>query len=95
MTGEDYRDESGRPVTESERELAALWADELGVPVERIRRTDNFFEVGGTSRAAARLVIALERRLTIGEFARTPSLTQLADLLDQRPAVPGTATVGA
>ncbi|TLS41235.1 acyl carrier protein [Streptomyces montanus] len=94
MTGEENLEDSGRPVTDSERKLAALWADVLGVPVERIRRTDNFFEIGGTSRAAARLVIALERRLTIGEFARTPSLTHLADLLDQRLTVSGAAAVG-
>ncbi|MFF4800381.1 acyl carrier protein [Streptomyces sp. NPDC001351] len=67
-----------------ERKLAALWAEALGVPVERIRRGDNFFEIGGTSRAAARLVVALERRLSVAEFARTPTLAQMADLLERR-----------
>ncbi|WP_330299329.1 acyl carrier protein [Streptomyces sp. NBC_00503] len=94
MTGEDDRESSSRPATESERRLAAAWADMLGVPVERIRRGDNFFEIGGTSRAAARLVTALERRLTMSEFARTPTLALMADLLDRRPAVPGVAALG-
>jgi hypothetical protein len=94
MTGADNRENSGRPATDGERVLAGLWAGVLGVPVERIRRGDNFFEIGGTSRAAARLVIALERRLSIDEFARIQSLSQMADLLDRRPAAGEFAAVG-
>jgi hypothetical protein len=94
MTGADTRENSGRPETDSEHRLAALWADVLGVPVERIGREDNFFEIGGTSRAAARLVIALEQRLSVSEFARTPTLSQLAGLLDGRPAALGVTAVG-
>lgn len=93
MTGADDRENSGRPETDSERSLAALWAEALGVPVACISRGDNFFEIGGTSRAAARLVIALERRLTVSEFVSARSLALLADLLDRRPA-PGVAAVG-
>ncbi|MEV8536067.1 phosphopantetheine-binding protein [Streptomyces sp. NPDC051211] len=87
-----------RPGTDSERRLARLWADVLGVPVNRIQRTDNFFEIGGTSRAAARLVIALDRHVSINEFAGTHTLTDLAGLLDQRLGVrraPVTAAVPA
>ncbi|MFI2782751.1 acyl carrier protein [Streptomyces sp. ALB3] len=94
MSGSDDRVNQGGPATEGERRLAALWAEVLGVPAERIRRGDNFFEIGGTSRAAARLVIALERRLTIGEFARSRTLTNMADLLDRRPAPRSGAAVG-
>ncbi|CAM5243501.1 hypothetical protein STENM327S_07287 [Streptomyces tendae] len=66
-----------------------------GVPVERIGRDDNFFRIGGTSRAAARLVIALpDRRLTIGEFARTPTLAHLAELVDVRTAAAGPVPAG-
>ncbi len=86
MPGAVNLENSGRPATDSERRLAGLWADALGVPVERIGRDDNFFRIGGTSRAAARLVIALEMRLTIGEFARTPTLAGLAALVDTRTA---------
>ncbi|MEV7617253.1 phosphopantetheine-binding protein [Streptomyces sp. NPDC089799] len=68
----------------NERKLAGLWADVLGVPAERIQRTDNFFEIGGTSRAAARLVIALDQGLSLGEFARCSTLGDLAALLDER-----------
>ncbi|MER5935024.1 phosphopantetheine-binding protein [Streptomyces sp. NPDC002054] len=85
---DEYGNAAGsRPGTDSERRLAGLWADVLGVPVDRIQRTDNFFAIGGTSRAAARLVIALDRHVSINEFARTHSLSELADLLDQRLSV--------
>jgi hypothetical protein len=82
------------PATATEHRLAALWAQVLGVAAERIHRTDNFFEIGGTSRAAARLVIALDKQLSVGEFARTPTLAHLADLLDHRTAAPTPATPG-
>ncbi len=96
--------EPGGPATDSERWLAELWADVLEIPAAGIRRTDNFFEIGGTSRTAARLVIVLERRMpvgefsrtrmSVGEFARTRSLADLAELLDRRATAPETAAVG-
>ncbi len=42
---------------ETEQRLAALWSDILGV--ENIGRNDNFFDLGGHSLMAARLVAAL------------------------------------
>ncbi|GHJ23461.1 MULTISPECIES: phosphopantetheine-binding protein [Streptomyces] len=79
-------EERGGPLTPGEQRLAALWAGVLGVPAGRIGRTDNFFEIGGTSRAAVRLVIALGHRLTVDEFARTPVLAEQAGLLESRNA---------
>jgi hypothetical protein len=105
MTGvAETGSEPGAPVTDTERWLAELWADVLDVPAAGIRRTDNFFGIGGSSRTAARLVIVLERRMplgefsrtrmTVGEFARTSTLADLAELLDRRPTAPETAAVG-
>jgi len=37
------------PKGRTEKELAFIWADVLNVPVEKISREDNFFDVGGTS----------------------------------------------
>ncbi|MER7727957.1 amino acid adenylation domain-containing protein [Streptomyces sp. NPDC096323] len=74
------------PVTPSEAGLAALWADVLKVPAERIGRTDHFFEIGGTSLTAVRLAMALERLVTVKEVARTPVLCDLAALLAERLA---------
>jgi hypothetical protein len=83
----EIHEDASHPPGAGERELAALWAEALGVPVERIRSSDNFFEIGGTSRAATRLVMALERRLSVSDLARTPSLAHMAGLFKQRCAV--------
>ncbi|GAA2708857.1 hypothetical protein GCM10010315_06010 [Streptomyces luteosporeus] len=72
------------PHTPTERRLAALWAAALKVPEDRIGRHDHFFETGGTSLSALRLVIALDRRITVTELARTPILAELATVLDKR-----------
>lgn len=69
------------PGTPAELRLAAAWAEVLGVPVERITRFDDFFELGGTSLSAVRLVIALERLISPGDVTRTPVLADLARLL--------------
>lgn len=72
------------PVTDSERRLATLWAWLLGVPDGCIRRTDNFFEVGGKSTDAARLVVALGHHLALHDVARNAVLFSMAALLDER-----------
>ncbi|MGK5628103.1 amino acid adenylation domain-containing protein [Streptomyces sp. URMC 123] len=74
------------PTTDAERRLAALWAAALKVPEERIGRLDHFFETGGTSLSALRLVIALDRRVTVKEIAENPVLADLAALVDRRAA---------
>ncbi|WP_018535629.1 non-ribosomal peptide synthetase [Streptomyces sp. HmicA12] len=71
------------PRTDVERRLAAAWAEVLGVPVERVGRHDHFFDLGGTSLAAVKLVIALDRALTLKDVTRRPVLTDLAALLDR------------
>ncbi|MFE6978165.1 non-ribosomal peptide synthetase [Streptomyces sp. NPDC057682] len=88
LTGPDTPADAGHlaPGTRSEAGLAALWAQVLKVPVERIGRTDHFFEIGGTSLTAVRLAIALERLVTVRELAGTPVLHELAALLDRRRA---------
>ncbi|GLZ39376.1 amino acid adenylation domain-containing protein [Actinokineospora sp. NBRC 105648] len=76
------------PTTVAENALATAWAEVLGVPVERISRADRFFQLGGTSLAAVRLVVRLDRRLSLRDLAQDPSLSELAlrlqgDHLDQ------------
>ncbi|MYT73911.1 MULTISPECIES: non-ribosomal peptide synthetase [unclassified Streptomyces] len=72
------------PRTDAERRTAAAWAEVLGVPVEGIGRHDHFFDLGGTSLAAVKLAIALDRVVTLKDVTRRPVLTDLADLLDRR-----------
>jgi amino acid adenylation domain-containing protein len=73
-----------RPSTPTEQSLAASWANVLGISKEQIGRRDNFFDLGGTSLTALKLVIALERAVTLKDLTTHPSLGDMAALLDQR-----------
>ncbi|MBJ7902231.1 amino acid adenylation domain-containing protein [Streptomyces sp. DSM 110735] len=70
------------PRTAVERRLAAVWAELLGVPEQRIGRTGHFFDLGGTSLTAVKLTIALDRAVSLKDITRHPVLTDLAALLD-------------
>ncbi|MFF4378202.1 amino acid adenylation domain-containing protein [Kitasatospora sp. NPDC001547] len=73
------------PATERQRQLCALFAEVLGVP--EIGVDDSFFEVGGQSLDAMRLVsrirAALDVRLTVTDFFDVPSVAALEALLDR------------
>jgi amino acid adenylation domain-containing protein len=73
-----------RPSTAAEQRLAALWAEVLGIPEEQIGRGDHFFELGGTSLSAVRLVIALERAVSVKDLRARPTLADQATLIEQR-----------
>jgi amino acid adenylation domain-containing protein len=72
------------PVSASEQRLAMLWSEVLGTPLERIGRADSFFELGGTSLAAVRLLVSLDRKLSLKDLAAQPVLADLAATLDER-----------
>ncbi|MFF3941692.1 amino acid adenylation domain-containing protein [Streptomyces phaeofaciens] len=73
------------PRTDTERRLAAIWAEVLGV--ERVGVEDGFFDLGGHSLLAVRLQQALaEPRLTIADLFAHPTVASLASLLDGRSA---------
>ncbi|MBI3688107.1 MAG: amino acid adenylation domain-containing protein [Actinobacteria bacterium] len=71
------------PRTETERRLATVWAEVLNVLVGRIGRDDDFFRLGGTSLAAVRLVVKLDRRVSLREVVGHPTLRDLAAALDR------------
>jgi amino acid adenylation domain-containing protein len=77
------------PRTPTEQWLAAAWANVLGIPTEQIGRRDRFFDLGGTSLSALRLLIALDRAMSFKELVAHPSLAEQALLIDGRlaPAV--------
>jgi len=77
---EDYQ----APGTPTERRLVDAWAKLLGVPADQIGRGDNFFERGGTSLTAVKLVIGLKRAVSIKDVTSHPVLADLADLIDGR-----------
>ncbi|MEU8824310.1 amino acid adenylation domain-containing protein [Streptomyces sp. NPDC048636] len=73
------------PRTATERLLARAWAEVLKVPAEEIGRAENFFDRGGTSLSAVRLIVLMERRFTLKEIHRVPVLAELAALIDAAP----------
>ncbi|WP_086796578.1 non-ribosomal peptide synthetase [Streptomyces caniscabiei] len=73
-----------RAATPTEERLAAVWAEVLGVPRDRIGRHDHFFDRGGTSLSAVKLAIALDRVVSPKDVTTHPTLAGLAGLIDTR-----------
>ncbi|WP_438311030.1 non-ribosomal peptide synthetase [Streptomyces sp. HUAS TT3] len=70
------------PVTPTERRIAAAWAAVLGMDPERVGRSSHFFDSGGTSLSAVRLVVKLERAVSLKDLTRHPRLSDLAAFVD-------------
>jgi surfactin synthase thioesterase subunit len=81
---EDYPEGHHPPSTPTEQRLAAAWAEVLGIPQDRIDRRDHFFDRGGTSLSAVKLVIALDRTVSLKDVTRHPVLADLGALVDGR-----------
>ncbi len=75
-------DDYQRPITLTERRIAAAWARVLGVPQDQVGRRDHFFDRGGTSLSAVKLAIALDRAVSLKDLTRHPVLADLAGLVD-------------
>jgi surfactin synthase thioesterase subunit len=73
------------PATPAEQRIAAAWTKVLGVPAEEIGRQDDFFDRGGTSLTAVKLVIALDREVSLKDVTRLPVLADQARLVDGTP----------
>ncbi|MER5402116.1 amino acid adenylation domain-containing protein [Streptomyces sp. NPDC002599] len=82
--GQEHGDDI--PRTPTEQRLASVWAEVLGVPRSHVGRQDDFFNCGGTSLSAVRVVISLDREVTLKDLIRHPVLTDLAALVDCRTA---------
>ncbi len=72
------------PETETEKTLAAIWQEVLGI--EKVGTQDNFFELGGHSllatRVASRIRASLELNLPLLELFNFPELGPLAEFID-------------
>ncbi|MFF8654661.1 amino acid adenylation domain-containing protein [Streptomyces huasconensis] len=80
------------PVTSLEREVAAVWADVLGVP--DIGRDDDFFALGGNSLRAVRVAARLTtgtRTVTATQLFAAPTVAALAAELARAPVTTGPA----
>jgi hypothetical protein len=71
-------------VTETELALAGLWTEILHV--DDVGRSDNFFDLGGDSMLATRLVLAARRtwnvQFSVRVLVESPVLKDLADRID-------------
>jgi acyl transferase domain-containing protein len=80
----DVRTAFVEPRTETERTLAAIWAELLGI--DRLGIYDDFFELGGHSllgiQLTSRLRDSLKVELSVGEIFELPTVAQLAPVVD-------------
>ena len=79
------------PCTETETVLVDIWQNALGMG--RVGVHDDFFEVGGHSLLAVRLLAEVEKRLSrslsLATLFKSPSIAQLARTLDEGKRVDG------
>ncbi len=76
--------EQTAPHSETERVLAAIWSEVLGMASVGVH--DNFFELGGHSMLCMQVIIEIDKRchvrLTVRQFFNHPTIAQLAVLVD-------------
>jgi thioesterase domain-containing protein/acyl carrier protein len=84
------------PRTEMERRIRELWVEVMEMKeldAAQIGVHENFYELGGDSLQATRLITALEREfgreLTFGELARVPTIEGMAQALEQESSGAG------
>jgi acyl carrier protein len=73
------------PRTPTEQEVAAVWSEVLGI--KRLGAQDNFFEAGGDSLSAVRVVVRLRDKLhvplALQHLFEKPTLADLAAAIDR------------
>ena len=76
------------PVTEMQRLIAKLWSEILKVEVGKIGINNTFFEIGGDSMQAIRMMTKLQKELSIElslrDFYQDPSVRSLADYIEPK-----------
>ena len=83
------------PRTRTERTVAAIWAEHVGV--ESVGVEDDFFDLGGHSLLAVKLITALELRfavsLPLALLFEAPTVSALARAIDDRKVGAGSTRV--
>ncbi|KAG9256735.1 uncharacterized protein F5Z01DRAFT_697534 [Emericellopsis atlantica] len=77
----EFQAESCPLSTEAEMAMARLWADTIGLSMDKISANDNFFHVGGDSITAMKLAAAARKRgmnLTVHSIFTNPCLSDMA-----------------
>ena len=84
------------PRTPTESQIAAIWADALGIASPGIH--DNFFDLGGHSLKAAQIVLELRSALRVDAAMRhlfeQPTIAGLAEIMDVLAVADAGATAG-
>ncbi|MBP2365564.1 non-ribosomal peptide synthetase [Pseudonocardia parietis] len=80
------------PAGPTEQRIAGVVARVLDLPADRIDRRDHFFDLGGTSLSAVKVVVGLDRVVSLADVTRHPVLADLAAVVDGRVEAPGLAT---
>ncbi|MFJ8155134.1 amino acid adenylation domain-containing protein [Streptomyces sp. NPDC094468] len=88
------RTEGAAPQTATEQMLAGLWAELLGLSDSSVGRNDDFFERGGSSLSAIRLVVKLGKQVSLLDIANSPVLSDLAAVIDAKLGEKGQQDVG-
>ncbi|GIX23375.1 MAG: hypothetical protein KatS3mg122_0606 [Caldimonas sp.] len=87
---EDARPNWKAPRTDTERLIAQMWADMLGVA--QVSASDNFFDLGGHSLLAVQVINKLKRKtgkaLPLTALLEAPTVETLAALIEPPPADP-------
>ncbi len=76
------RSDDAPRLTPTQQRLANAWAEVLGVPAADLGPDAHFADLGGTSLTAVRLVVALDRAVTLRQVHTHPVLADLARLLE-------------
>ena len=80
--------ESEAPLNEIESALGDIWREVIGL--DEVQRGDNFFDLGGHSVLVTQMLTRVRRafgvELTLRNVFETPSLGELAQLIDQQLA---------
>ncbi|MFS8197581.1 non-ribosomal peptide synthetase [Streptomyces sp. CWNU-52B] len=84
--GTDTARPAASTATDTERRVAAVWSRLLRVPERRIGSDTRFTDLGGTSLSAIRLAIELDRQVSVAELRDTPTVADVAALLDRKAA---------
>ncbi|KAF3066455.1 Enniatin synthase [Daldinia childiae] len=77
-----FRGPVRQPTTESERQIQAIWAEVLNVELTTIGVDDSFFQLGGNSIAAMKVVAEARDvglQMVVADIFRCPRLYQLAE----------------
>jgi amino acid adenylation domain-containing protein len=72
------------PSTDIECLIAEAWSHILGIPNEDIALEDNFFDLGGNSLAAMRVVLRLKKQISLVDLMKNSTLGPLARIAEER-----------